>query len=426
MNKKPYLNFNKKILIVSSWAPPQVGGAQSLYNIFSNISPKDYFILTSEQNFRKENNPFGTKLECDYFFYDKENNLSLANQKIPSKNKYYYVLKKIPFAFEIAKNIFSFLHFSLAKRKFVKKIITCGKKISEKEKMDVIIGLSNVELNLLSTYFLAKKLKKPLVLYLFDLYLGNQLSFPYNIIARIFEPIIFKRAEHIIVTNETTKDFYVKKYGNQNKYSVIYNSVFSEEYSKYVPIEKKDNEKKIKILFTGNIYWAQESSVENLLKLAIRQDNNIYVDIYCPNPPLDIIKRYKNNHKIKFTSAPQKDMPKVQSEADILFLPLAWHTKTPYIIKTASPGKLTDYLISGKPILAHVPEYSFVAKYAKENNFAEVVDTEDQDMLKNAILKIFNDKEYAQTLVANAQKTFYNNHDAYKNTEKLTKIINNM
>jgi len=273
-------------------------------------------------------------------------------------------------------------------------------------------------------FILSKKIKKPFAIYLFDLYLGNQLNFPYNIIARIVEPIIFKKAEHIIVTNDATKEYYVKKYGKEKKYSVIYNCAFPEKYPEDAILE---HNKKINIVFTGNIYWPQESSLNNLLELVDKWNKyNLNIIIYCPSIPKKLVEKYQNNKNIIFTSAPQLEMTKIQSEADILFLPLSWNTSAPDIIKTASPCKLTDYLIAGRPMLIHAPGYSFIAKYAKENNFAEVVDREDQDMLKNAIEKLINDKEYANLLVANAKKTFYKNHDAIDNSIELQKIINNL
>ena len=65
--------INKKVLIISSWAPPKIGGApQCFYNLFSLINCKDFCILTSQQNFIKKNIQYGRKLNCDYYFYNKK------------------------------------------------------------------------------------------------------------------------------------------------------------------------------------------------------------------------------------------------------------------------------------------------------------------------------------------------------------------
>ena len=199
-----------------------------------------------------------------------------------------------------------------------------------------------------------------------------------------------------------------------------------DEYKNNIPLlSKKAEDHKIKIIFTGNIYWPQEQSLKNVLDLTSKNDK-IELDIYCPNTPKNILDEYEGIKNINFTSAQQSEMPKIQSEADILFLPLSWNTDAPDIIRTASPGKLTDYLIAGKPILVHAPEYSFIVKYAKENKFAEVVDVNEIDALKEAILKITNNSNYATSLVENAKKTFYKNHNAIDNARKLVSIINNI
>lgn len=419
------LNFNKKTLIISSWAPPKIGGAQNLYNIFSNIDPSSYSILTSEQNLQGKIGKFGSKLDCEYFFYDKKTQNIIIDPELP-KNKYYYFVKKNKLIFKIVKNTISLIKFFSLSINLMIKTIKQGKKIIKDKQINLLMGLSDVETNLLSTFILSKTTKTPFTLYMFDLYYKNQLNFPYNIIAQVAEPIIFKNAKHIFVTNDTTKEYYIKKYKQEEKYSIIYNSVFPEEYSRNIPANQNIGKEKINIVFTGNIYWPQEASLINLLNLINKNNLNINITIYCPNPPINLLNKYKDSKSIKFTAAQQSEMPKIQSEADILFLPFSWNTSAPDIIKTASPGKLTDYLIAGKPILIYAPEYSFISNYAKKNKFAEVVNEENRDKLKEAIIKIISNQEYSEQLVANAKKTFYKNHDAHINAEKLTNIINNI
>lgn len=365
MIEKSNLILNKKTLIISSWAPPKIGGAQNLYNIFSNIAPSSYSILTSEQNFQGKIGKFGSKLDCEYFFYDKKTQNIIIDPELP-KNKYYYFIKKNKFIFKTVKNTISLIKFFLLGVGLMNKTIKLGKKIIRDRQINLLMGLSDVETNLLSTLILSKITKTPFTLYMFDLYYKNQLNFPYNIIAKVAEPIIFKNAKHIFVTNDTTQEYYVKKYKQAEKYSIIYNSVFPEEYLNNIPTNQNINREKINIVFTGNIYWPQEASLNNLLNLIDKNNLNINITIYCPNPPINLLNKYKDSKSIKFTAAQQSEMPKIQSEADILFLPFSWNTPAPDIIKTASPGKLTDYLIAGKPILIHAPEYSFISNYAKK------------------------------------------------------------
>ena len=121
--------------------------------------------------------------------------------------------------------------------------------------------------------------------------------------------------------------------------------------------------------------------------------------------------------------APNSEMPRIQSQADILFLPLSWHTKSPEIINTATPGKLTEYLIGGRPILIHAPKESYLVEYAKENDFALVVDEENVDQLANAIRRLLTDQELSNRLIRNAQATFLKNHDITKTVEKFKTLL---
>jgi hypothetical protein len=112
-------------------------------------------------------------------------------------------------------------------------------------------------------------------------------------------------------------------------------------------------------------------------------------------------------------------MPKIQGAADLLFLPLSWNTKSQIIIDTATPGKLTDYLIAGRPMLVHAPSSSCVVRYTKEANCALVVDEDSPWKLQEVLEGFFenNPSEVGSQLVENAQALYHKNHDAQKNAE---------
>ena len=296
-----------------------------------------------------------------------------------------------------------------------------GLKIIKKRNVEILLGISDGGPALISTYFLSKISKKPYFLLFFDLYKDNDLRLPEKILAKIFEPILFKNAQKIILTNGGTKDFYQQRYG-QLPYEVIHNSVFFEEYEHYrTPYQPKPP---YKIIFTGNIYWAQRRSLENLIKaLGEINDFDIRLEIYTPNFSDSELLDGINGQKISLKSAPQSKMPEIQTSADILFLPLSWHAPSEDIINTATPGKLSDYLASGRPILIHAPASSFLVKYARKNNFAAIVDEENIEKLKAAIKRLIKDIPYSQKLITNAYQTFIKNHEANKNAQKFLSLF---
>jgi glycosyltransferase involved in cell wall biosynthesis len=409
----------KKTLIISSYAPPAIGGPQMLFNLLCDFPENSYCILTSFYNIDNLSAKAGKWLKGKYIFYDNPHFSGFIQEKPQAAknkpfrsflNKLKHSIKRIWFLgllsgiFIIGSQIIMMLR--------------TGIKSIKKEKIEIMVGISDYGPAMISTYLLHKITKKPYYIFLFDIYKDNFFPvFPAGFLAKIFEPKILKNAEKIIINNEGTLNFYAQEYGEKikEKIAVIHNSIFPEEYLKlntdYNP------QPPYKIVYTGRIYWAQIESLKNLIK-AVNEINDfdIKLIIFCPNPKnyLDRIG-ITESKKVKISTAPPEKMPEIQTQADILFLPLSFKTKSPDIINTATPAKLTDYLIAGRPILIHAPASSFLVKYAKENNFAMVINEENIEKLKEAIRKLLTDKELARQFIEHANKTFFKNHDANHN-----------
>jgi glycosyltransferase involved in cell wall biosynthesis len=95
----------------------------------------------------------------------------------------------------------------------------------------------------------------------------------------------------------------------------------------------------------------------------------------------------------------------VQSRADILFLPLAFDSPYPLgLIRTSAPGKMPEYLSSGRPVLVHVPSDSFVAWYVRERNCGVLVDGNDVELLAVGLRQIITNPALRAEVVGNAQR----------------------
>jgi glycosyltransferase involved in cell wall biosynthesis len=102
--------------------------------------------------------------------------------------------------------------------------------------------------------------------------------------------------------------------------------------------------------------------------------------------------------------AVHSEVMQAQNRAHVLFLPFAFDSTIPEVIKTSAPGKTGEYLASGVPILAHVPANSFVSWYLKTHGCGLVVDVNDIEVLKQSILEILSRAELRATLGRNAQE----------------------
>lgn len=415
------MNNFKKTLIISSYAPPSMRGApQNIYNLFKDFPLSSYCLLTSYYSIDNISAEKGNWLQGKYIFYD---NPSLSGflkdcPEIVKKHQSRLILSKLKYSIKHNQFLGFLSGFFIISSQIIS-IVRVGLKNIKKEKIELMIGFSDYGPAMISTYLLYKKTKKPYYIFLFDIYKNNFFPvFPASFLSKVFEFKILRNAKKIIVTNKGTLDFYVKIYGEEirKKIIIVHNSAYTEPYlsfhTNYLP------KPPYSIVFTGNIYWAQSKSIKNLIQVIEEIDDlNISFKIYCPNPK-DYLKKIGivENKKVQILIAQPEEMPEIQTKADILFLPLSWSKKGQKIINTATPGKLADYLISNRPILIHAPSSTFLVKYAKENNFAAIVDEENKEKLKSIIRQILTDQEFTKELINNAKKTFFKNHDLNKNS----------
>ena len=423
----------RKTLLISSYAPPTMAGApQIMYRLLRDLPIDSYSILTSFYNIDSTSAKLGSWLPCDYMFYDRPGATKTIHQQETSVNTRTGLatgwLTKLSVTI-VNSNITTRLKLAAKKNKWVKAILgdpatitqilmltKVGKQAVCSHKIELLVGFSDYGPALISTYHIHRATKVPFIVYFFDIYQGNLLPTLGQWVAQFYEKRLCTAAEKIIVNNEGTKEFYRQRYGDKiaEKIEIIYNAA---DPNTYLPLLTPYQPKSpYTILFTGNVYWAQLGSMRNLIK-AIDQLTDLEIELHIyATQSRDYLKAVGLDRPyLHVAAAPNTEMPRIQSRANILFLPLSWHTDSPDIINTATPGKMTEYLISGRPILVHAPTTSHLAHYAKENDFAAVVDQEDVYQLQLAIRRLLTDLPYVHNLIKKDQATFFANHDMQKN-----------
>lgn len=411
---------NSQILFIASYAPPSLSGAaQNMYYLLQGMPANSYYIMTSFYNIDQVSLKLGRWLDGQYIFYDRPTATRELLQQ--STHESSATEPRRTFAIRL-KNIIRKLPLMGALTGIpviglqTIDIVRVGRRLIKEKGSDILLGFSDYGPAMLGTYLLHKITRKPIWIFLFDIYKGNNYFFPGNQLANWLEPRLMRVADKIIVTNQGTKEFYQQRYTEAlgQKIVVVHNSAIPGPYlANQTPYQPHSP---YTILFTGSIYWPQIRSLQNLVQ-AVNEINDldIKVKLYAPHPRAYIESYGLGGPKVEIRVAAPGEMARLQSQADILFLPLSWQTKSPGIIDTATPGKLADYLIAGRPMLIHAPATTTLVKYAKAHQFAYVVDREDIKQLKQAIRRLLLDIPLAHQLIANAKATFVQNHDAKKN-----------
>lgn len=187
-----------------------------------------------------------------------------------------------------------------------------------------------------------------------------------------------------------------------------------------------DESEQFRIVYTGSLSLRRYEAIQDLLA-AVRSmpdfDRRIRIDVYCPGLPKDMPRELLEVPEISFMPLPSHDdLPKYLASASILFLPESFSV-APEMIDYAISSKAHLYMMSGKPILVYGPAYSGTVEYAVESGWAYVIDKKNINILKESLLRLFNDKDLIEALRLNASVCVRKNHDILVNQERFRALL---
>lgn len=240
--------------------------------------------------------------------------------------------------------------------------------------------------------------------YLFDDYVHQWADPGIRSITTRLEPFIMKHAKGVIVPNEFMQHEIAQRY--EIKASIVRNPCESNHVDEKERHDLSLGKNGCSIMYTGAVYEVNFGAFRNLLAaLRCSGDGNAALHLYTAQP-MDFLENAGiSGPLVKYHQhVPPEEVVRMQNSADILFIPFAFDSRIPEVIKTSAPGKLGDYLASGTPILAHVPPYTFVSWYLKKHNCGIVVDEDDPKPLALAIQRLCQDVSLRRTLSKNARR----------------------
>lgn len=376
-----------KTAIVSIVFPPQDSGqATILGRILRGIDPDDYCLISShdysEQLFPRNllKQPGISKLGARFYHLTPE-------------IKWTRRIKLLPRALRHVISIgLQIRHRS--------KVIA---RIVQAEQCEAIIGCSGELIEFAAAYFASRRARVRFYAYLFDEYRYQSVLRFHRVIASWIERFALQNADAVIVACEFLRDEYRERYGVEAY--VVRNPVEDLEPQPAMLETGLESEDEVSLLYTGQIYAAHYDAFQRLVE-ALEQlhDLNARLHIYTAQPP-ELLQAAGIRGPVVFHNfQPAARIRYLQQKADILFLPLAFNSPYPEIIRTSAPTKLGEYLISERPILAHVPKGSFISWYLREHQCGIVVDEPNPDLLAQAIRQLATDHNLRQQLARNASQ----------------------
>ncbi len=290
-----------------------------------------------------------------------------------------------------------------------------GLLVALREKPDYILATSDIPHGhfMIAAFFIAEILRKPLFFYLFDPIEEFASSRMHKMLLKYFEPRMFRYASGIITMNSHLAEYYRKKYAVDCK--VLHHSVRCPALVR--PAVSRGVNKTFRIVFSGNISKYQLDALLHL-KEAVKLINlNVKPVIYTPVNKATLDFYGLTGDDIMISHVDHRKLEAELKKADILFLPLSFKNADSIVVKAAFPSKTMDYLASGRPVIVHAPRDCFIAEYAREKNFAEVVTDNNAASLANAIESLLNNSSRQEELISNSFKTLLEHDPKIKHRE---------
>ena len=361
-----------KFAFVSHVLPPNWSGQSVvIHRVLSGINPDDYCLIAQDYGEAEEH----------------------RQQKGRLQAKHYYLPRSLMFM--------RGWRFALIRWVNIISRALQIARIIRRENCEAIVCCPGDFFGLPASYLASKLTGVKFYPYMLDYYSEQSAGFKSARFVRRFEPMIMRGATGIIVPNEFLQDELRECYGVDSV--IVRNPCDVAQYEKEPPFQSNGHRGEFKIVFTGSIYNAHFDAFRNLLSAIKMLDNlNVKLHLYT-NQTLDELEKQGISGPIVLQGTQEiSAMPGIQRQADLLFLPLAFKSPFPKLIRTSAPGKTGEYLAASRPVLVHAPPDSFLAWYFRQHNCGVVVDESDPVKLAQAIGRILTDPELQQKLSANA------------------------
>lgn len=269
----------------------------------------------------------------------------------------------------------------------------------DRENCQALIACSADLVNLPAGYLAARQLGIPFYPWLFDDYETQWIQrFP-RTFARWAMRFLAPRAERVLVPNAFLAELVRNRHGIE---PLVIANVCDSVAAAPPVLPWPACPDAIRVVYTGAVYQAHFDAFRNLQTAVgiLRKPAEIHVWTNCPHEMLE--REGLASPTVIHDAISLAESLEEQRRADILFLPLAFNSPYPEVIRTANPGKVSEFLASGRPILVHAPGDSFVSWYFRKHDCGLVVDRPEAGVLADALDSLMTSPSLRTRIVSNA------------------------
>ena len=274
-------------------------------------------------------------------------------------------------------------------------------RLARAERCSLLLACTGDLLDLPATWLAARIAKLPFAVYLFDDYREQWRFGLQHRFSAALEPPVLRAAAGVIAPNEFMAAEYATRYRvsarlvrNPHPYADADLAARGEGS----PAGAGDGA----ICYTGAVYDINYGEFRALAR-AVSDVPGLRLRIYTAQPPETLTAAGIIGAVDVLPHVAHDEVLRVQQKAGVLYLPLGRDPALRPVTRTAAPGKLGEYLASGRPVLAHVPADSFVSWYLRRHGCGLVVDDADDGPALAAALQVLTtDRDRCRAFVTAA------------------------
>jgi glycosyltransferase involved in cell wall biosynthesis len=256
------------------------------------------------------------------------------------------------------------------------------------------------EIYLLAAYFLSLITGRPLFAYFHNTYLELR---PDSKLARWLQPRVFRRAKHVFVMSEGMQRLYRQHYPDLACTPLVHtfndplpdDAVVKGVAAVHTPL---------RLAIQGNVNKSNFGAAVQLAK-AIKtfEHGEVQCAVYSGTDPAQLRRVGFDGLLFTASTVSRDRLLEKLREADIMLLP---HGFSDQVVEdeilTILPTRTIEYLISGRPILAHLPADCFLHEFLARHECALIVTEPDVEKIREAVIQLQTDPELRERLVRQA------------------------
>ncbi len=271
-------------------------------------------------------------------------------------------------------------------------------------KPDVVIGCSGNPFDLPASALAAKQMGARFIAYLFDDPVYQWPAGRVRNVVRQLERGWSRTAEQLVCPNEALAGSIRQRTGRE---PVIIRNPRDDAIAAGARCGRElSPDRPVRLLYSGAISESQGDALSSVAE-AVRRGNGRYkLEIFTQQPQSSLDAYGITSPYIRRKAhVDAKQIALEREKADVLLLPLSFHSQIQDVLMTSSPGKLGEYLASRRPILVHAPKESFLSNFMRQHRAGRVVDTPSADALGGALAELVDNSDLRASLVAAAVQT---------------------